>query len=94
MQKSKFYSFFIAFVVALGGFLMGFDVSFAGVINSAVSFLVQQLFPWELSKIGSSGTYLIYGIFAVAGLLFVLTRLPETKGKSLETLKETLTKKR
>ncbi len=74
--------------------LRGIAVSFVGVINSAVSFLVQQLFPWELSKIGSSGTYLIYGIIAFAGLLFVLTKLPETKGKSLEALQETLTKKR
>ena len=74
--------------------LRGIAISFVGVINSAVSFLVQQLFPWELSRIGSSGTYFIYGIFAVAGLVFVWTKLPETKGKSLEELEETLTKNR
>jgi len=74
--------------------LRGLAISFVGVINSAISFTVQQLFPWELSKIGSSGTYFIYGIFALAGLLFVLTRLPETKGKSLEELEKMLVKKR
>jgi len=70
--------------------LRGLAISFVGVINSAVSFLVQQLFPWELSSIGSSGTYFIYGLFAVAGLVFVIIKLPETKGKSLEEIEKTL----
>ncbi len=74
--------------------LRGLAISFVGVINSAVSFLVQQLFPWELSYIGSSATYFIFGLFAVAGLLFVLIKLPETKGRSLEELEEILIKKR
>ncbi len=72
--------------------LRGLAISLVGVVNSAVSFLVQQLFPWELSNIGSAGTYLIYGLFAVAGLIFVLIKLPETKGKSLEELEKTLIK--
>ncbi len=70
--------------------LRGLAISMVGVINSAVSFLVQQIFPWELSNLGSSGTYLIYGIFAVAGLFFVIFKLPETKGKSLEEIEATL----
>jgi len=72
--------------------LRGLAISFVGVINSAISFSVQQLFPWELSALGSSGTYFIYGIFAVAGLVFVLVKLPETRGKSLEELEELLIK--
>ena len=74
--------------------LRGLAISFVGVINSAVSFLVQQIFPWELSTLGSSGTYLIYGIFAMAGLIFVFLKLPETKGKSLEELEDALITKR
>ncbi len=70
--------------------LRGVAISFVGVLNSAVSFTVQQLFPWELSKIGSSATYFIFGLFAVAGLIFVLFKLPETKGKSLEEIQNTL----
>jgi sugar porter (SP) family MFS transporter len=70
--------------------LRGMAISLVGVINSAVSFSVQQLFPWELSAIGSAGTYFIYGLFAMAGFAFVLLKLPETKGKSLEELEETL----
>jgi MFS family permease len=70
--------------------LRGMAISFVGVVNSAISFTVQQIFPWELSAIGSSGTFFIYGIFAVAGLVFVLVKLPETKGKSLEELEAAL----
>ena len=72
--------------------LRGLAISFVGLINSAVSFSVQQVFPWELSNIGNAGTYLIYGIFAVGGLLFVLVKLPETKGKSLEEIEQLLVK--
>jgi MFS transporter, SP family, arabinose:H+ symporter len=74
--------------------LRGLAISLVGVVNSAVSFLVQQLFPWELSNIGSAGTYFIYGLFALAGLAFVLVKLPETKGKSLEELEKILIKER
>ncbi|MCF8226455.1 MAG: sugar porter family MFS transporter [Bacteroidales bacterium] len=70
--------------------LRGLAISFVGVLNSAVSFTVQQLFPWELSTIGSAGTYFLFGLFAVAGLAFVVFRLPETKGKSLDELQEIL----
>lgn len=70
--------------------LRGLAISLVGVVNSAVSFLVQQLFPWELTNIGSAGTYFIYGLFAVVGLIFVLTKLPETKNKSLEELEKLL----
>jgi len=67
-------------------------ISFVGLINSAVSFIVQLVFPWELSNFGSAGTFLIYGIFAVLGLVFVVKIVPETKGKSLEELEIILLK--
>jgi hypothetical protein len=35
-------------------------------------------------------TFLIYGLFAVVGLIVVLRLLPETKGKSLEELEAEL----
>ena len=70
----------------------GLAISFVGLINSAVSFVVQLVFPWELANLGSGLTFLIYGAFALIGLLFVLAVLPETKGKSLEELEEMLVK--
>ena len=72
----------------------GIAISFAGFINSGVSFLVQVVFPWELANFGNSITFLIYGLFAVAGLIFVWRVVPETKNKTLEELEEQLVRKR
>ncbi len=72
--------------------IRGLAISFVGLINSAVSFLVQLVFPWELSTLGSATTFLIYGIFGAIGLVFILWVVPETKGKSLEELEAILVK--
>ncbi|MBT8109887.1 MAG: sugar porter family MFS transporter [Gammaproteobacteria bacterium] len=70
--------------------LRGLAISFAGLINSAVSFGVQLVFPWELENLGNSGTFLIYGLFAVVGLVVIMRILPETKGRTLEELETIL----
>ncbi len=67
-------------------------ISFVGLINSAVSFTVQLIFPWELANLGSGTTFLLYGIMAAFGLIFVILALPETKGRSLESLESLLSK--
>jgi SP family arabinose:H+ symporter-like MFS transporter len=72
--------------------IRGLAISFVGLVNSAVSFLVQLVFPWELSMLGNAGTFLLYGIFAVTGLIIIMKLLPETKGKSLEELELILVK--
>lgn len=74
-------------------YIRGLAISFVGLINSGVSFLVQLVFPWELSSLGSAPTFLIYGLFAAVGLVFIIIKLPETKGKSLEELQAILVKK-
>jgi SP family arabinose:H+ symporter-like MFS transporter len=68
----------------------GLAISLVGLINSAVSFAVQLIFPWELQNLGNSVTFLIYGLFAIVGLVLVMRLLPETKGKSLEELEAEL----
>jgi MFS transporter, SP family, arabinose:H+ symporter len=72
--------------------IRGLAISFVGLINSAISFIVQLVFPWEMSTLGSSTTFLIYGVFALLGLFFVALKVPETKGKSLEELEKILIK--
>ncbi|RCT54142.1 sugar porter family MFS transporter [Winogradskyella sp. KYW1333] len=72
--------------------IRGVAISFVGFVNSAVSAGVQFIFPWELSTIGSSMTFLIYGLFAFASLIFIIRVIPETKGKSLEELEAQLVK--
>ena len=72
--------------------IKGIAISFVGFVNSVVSAGVQFIFPWELSTIGSSMTFLIYGLFAIGGLIFIIRVIPETKGKSLEELEAQLVK--
>lgn len=73
--------------------IRGVAISVVGFANSAVSAGVQWVFPWELSTIGSSATFLIYGILAFVGLAFIIMKLPETKGRTLEELESILVKK-
>lgn len=72
--------------------LRGLAISFVGFVNSGVSYLVQQLLPWELANWGNSVTFLIFGVFGALGLVFVIIYVPETKGKSIEELEEILIK--
>ncbi len=72
--------------------IRGLAISFVGFINSGVSFLVQLVFPWQLANIGNAGTFFIYGLFAVVGLVVIMKLLPETKNKSLEELEVLLVK--
>lgn len=69
----------------------GIAISFVAVINAAVSFNVQLIFPWELEFLGASFTFFIYGAFALVGMILMIWLLPETKGKSLEELEKALT---
>jgi MFS transporter, SP family, arabinose:H+ symporter len=72
--------------------IRGIAISFVGGINSAISLIVQWLFPWQLENLGNAGTFFIYGVFALIGLVFIIKVIPETKGKSLEELEEQLVK--
>ncbi|PQJ80651.1 sugar porter family MFS transporter [Polaribacter porphyrae] len=72
--------------------IRGLAISFVGLINLAVAFLVQLLFPWQLAEIGNTNTFLLFGVFAVIGLVLIWIKVPETKGKSLEELEELLVK--
>ncbi len=71
----------------------GLAISVVGLVNSGVSFGIQFVFPWELATIGSAATFFIYGAFAVLGFFFIMSKVPETKGKSLEELEAILVKK-
>ncbi len=72
--------------------LRGVAISFVGLINSGVSFLVQLLFPWQLANLGNSMTFLLYGLVALLGWVLIVNLLPETKGRSLENLEGLLSR--
>ena len=71
--------------------IRGVCMSIMGVINSGVSFFVQFIFPWELSNLGTSTTFLLYAIAAGIFLMLVIWLLPETRGRTLEELEGELT---
>jgi len=70
--------------------IRGLAISVIGFVNSAVSWFVQFIFPWELTNLGNALTYLIYGGLALVGLFVLLRMLPETKGMSLEQIEDEL----
>jgi SP family arabinose:H+ symporter-like MFS transporter len=70
--------------------IRGLAISVIGFVNSTTSTLVTLIFPWELENLGNVTTFLIYIVFAAIGLLLIARYLPETKGKSLETLEKEL----
>jgi sugar porter (SP) family MFS transporter len=49
-------------------------------------------FPHLNKAFGTSGTFGVYAAICIAGYLFILRKLPETKGKSLEQIEAQLVK--
>lgn len=56
------------------------------------SFLLTYTFPFLNKGLGTGGTFWLYAVICFAGFLFVMKRIPETKGKSLEELEKELIK--
>lgn len=55
-------------------------------------FILTYTFPILNKTLGAHGTFWIYGIICFLGFIFILKKLPETKGKSLEAIEMELTK--
>lgn len=70
----------------------GLAIGVIGFVNSFISWVVQQVFPWELSNLGSAMSFFIFGVIALFGFFILLKILPETKGKSLEQIEQELVK--
>jgi MFS transporter, SP family, xylose:H+ symportor len=66
--------------------IRGLGVSIAVSALWLASFLLTFTFPILNHWLGMAGTFWIYGAICVAGFLFVLARVPETKGKTLEEI--------
>jgi MFS family permease len=48
------------------------------------AYLANQCLPVMQKQLGSSGTFFSFSLIAFANFLFVMTRIPETKGCALE----------
>lgn len=55
------------------------------------SFLLTYSFPILNNVLKASGTFWLYGVICLGGFVFILKKLPETKGKTLEDLEQELT---
>ena len=53
-------------------------------------FILTYTFPTLNATLGSAGTFWLYAGICVLGFLFILRKLPETKGKSLEDIERQL----
>jgi major inositol transporter-like SP family MFS transporter len=72
------------FPVRLRGIGMGMAVLFLWICN----FFVGLSFPVLLKGVGLSGTFFLFALFAISGILFVAKNLPETRGLSLEQIED------
>ncbi len=73
--------------------LRGVAIPFFAIITSLVSFLVQKFFPWQLSTMGGTNTFLFYAGTVSIGLLILFFTLPETKNMSIEEIQLAMKKK-
>jgi MFS transporter, SP family, xylose:H+ symportor len=70
--------------------IRGLGVSISVSALWLASFLLTFTFPILNHGLGTAGTFWIYGAICMAGFFFVLARVPETKGKTLEEIERGL----
>ena len=71
--------------------IRGTAMSIATFTLWAACFVLTYSFPLLNKLLRASGTFWLYSFICLLGLLFILKRLPETKGKSLEEIEHELT---
>jgi len=59
-------------------------LSLAMGVGRGVSATVATTFPTLIDKIGISGVFILYGISSCIGVVFILSCVPETAGRSLD----------
>lgn len=70
--------------------LRGVAIPFFAIVTSLVSYLVQKFFPWQLTTMGGSNTFLFYAGTVLIGLVILYKFLPETKNMSIEEIQSAL----
>lgn len=70
--------------------LRGRAMSLASVTNWDFNLIVAATFLDMVDALGGAGAFAIYGVLSLAALAFVVARVPETKGRSLEQIEAAL----
>jgi MFS family permease len=68
-------------------------MSIAIVALWSANFVVTLTFPAILNHLGGGAAFLIFDIMCVLMLIFIISKLPETNGKSLEELEKIMVKR-
>jgi len=72
--------------------IRGFALSIATFALWSACFVLTYTFPLLNKLLNASGTFWLYGVICLFGFWFILKKLPETKGKSLEEIEHELVK--
>ncbi len=72
--------------------IRGFAMSVATFALWAACFVLTYTFPLLNHSLKASGTFWLYGVICVLGFIFIKSKLPETKGKTLEEIEHELTR--
>jgi sugar porter (SP) family MFS transporter len=64
--------------------------SLASVVNWSMNFVVSFTFLTLVSAISRAGTFWLYAVLGIAGIVFAFARVPETRGRSLEQIQQQL----
>lgn len=73
--------------------IRGFALSIATFALWTACFILTYTFPLLNKLLNASGTFWLYGTICLFGFWFILKKLPETKGKSLEEIEHELIEK-
>ena len=68
--------------------LRGLGVGIATFFLWVTNFIIGLTFPIMLSNFGLSGSFIVFGVLGIFGLIFTYHFVPDTRGKSLEEIEE------
>lgn len=66
--------------------IRGIAMSVSTAVSWVCTFIVVQFFPWMLNGLGGAAAFGFFLVFTVVAFVFILAKIPETKGKSLEEI--------
>ncbi|CAB0012846.1 unnamed protein product [Nesidiocoris tenuis] len=70
--------------------IRGTAISLIQFLGIFLSFVTVKIFPWMNSFLGPSATFLTYGLGSLVLPLFIICCVPETKGKTLNSITKAL----
>jgi len=73
--------------------IRGFAMSVGTFALWSACFVLTYTFPLLNQALKASGTFWLYGIICILGFWFIMKKLPETKGKTLEDIEHELCRK-